>query len=202
MEVRYRLPPLAAVLLLLLAAPFAGAESPLPDPVAPAVIGRPLDQLRPARPLSQRPAAAKPSRRKEVAAASVPARAQRLVAVAPAPAVQEAMAAPRAPQLVPASRIEPRTQVAAANPPNPGAYFTSKDQALVRSYYEAHPASAEAPKWKIGDPIPPRAALTGVPRELRAALSTLPPGHQYVQVDNEVALVAVQSRVVVDAIPR
>ena len=52
----------------------------------------------------------------------------------------------------------------------PGAYFNSKVQALVRQYYEAHPASGGAANWKIGDPVPPRATLTGVPDGLRAAL--------------------------------
>lgn len=49
---------------------------------------------------------------------------------------------------------------------------------------------------------PPRAALTGVPDEVRAALPLLPPGHQYVQLDGDVVLVAVQSRRVVDGISR
>jgi Ni/Co efflux regulator RcnB len=41
-----------------------------------------------------------------------------------------------------------------------------------------------------------------VPDDLRAALSALPAGHQYVEVDGDVVLVAVQSRVVVDGISR
>ena len=41
---------LLSALLLFAGAQFALAESPLPEPVPPAVIGRPLDQLKPARP--------------------------------------------------------------------------------------------------------------------------------------------------------
>mgnify|MGYP003577897376 CR=1 FL=1 len=39
MHVKFRLPPLTGVLLLAAATPFAAAESPMPDPIAPAVIG-------------------------------------------------------------------------------------------------------------------------------------------------------------------
>ena len=93
------------------------------------------------------------------------------------------------------------TQIA-SNAAAPTGRFTGKDLALVRRYYDAHPVSGQPAQWKIGEPIPPRAMLTGVPDDLRAALSGLPAGHQYVQVDGEVVLVAVQSRVVVDGISR
>ena len=44
--------------------------------------------------------------------------------------------------------------------------------------------------------------MTGVPDEVRARLPALPPGHQYVQLDGEVVLVAVASRMVVDGVSR
>ncbi len=69
MRVMLRWPHLMGMMLLA-AAPFAGAESPLPDPIAPAVIGRPLDQIRPARQVHPKPAATKPNPPKEVAAAN------------------------------------------------------------------------------------------------------------------------------------
>jgi hypothetical protein len=53
MHVMFRLPFLSGALLLA-AAPLAMAQSyppPLPDPIPPAVIGKPLDQIRPAKPL-------------------------------------------------------------------------------------------------------------------------------------------------------
>lgn len=288
MHVTFRFPPLTT-LLLLLAPLFAGAESPLPDPVPPAVIGRPLDEIFAARPSHHKSAAARPGQRKQVAAihpaartrtpvrvarapagtrqgtrvarapldlwpapqvtrapvarrprtqvahapavtrpatqvagaaatmrqaaqlARVPAAAQEATRIAGGPAaVQQAPAAQPVPKQATAPRYAPRTQVAslghgtraATRPIGLGRHFNDKDHELVRKYYAAHPASGQAARWKIGEPIPPRAELTGVPDDLRAALSTLPPGHQYVEVDGDVVLVAVQSRVVVDGISR
>jgi hypothetical protein len=196
MDVTFRLPHLAGVLLLL-AAPWAGADSFLPDPVAPAVIGRPLDQIRPVRPVHRKPVAVKPERRPQVASASKAVHTARpaQVAIAPAP-VQRAPAAP------PTAQMGAAPVRVAVRPFGPGNYFSSRDYALVRTYYDAHPVSGETPQWQLGEPIPPRAELTGVPDDLRAALSALPPGHQYVEIDGDVVAVAVQSRVVVDGIRR
>lgn len=199
-------------LLLLAAAPLAGAQDPLPDPIAPAVIGRPLDQIRPARPVRAKPAAVKPKRSAQAvtsktAVASAPPGP---LAVAPAPA-QQGAAPQRAAKHAVDDRVDPRTQVMApvgqgmrlaSKPLGPGAYFGSKAQALVRKYYQANPGPERPANWKIGEPVPPRAALSGVPDELRASLPRLPPGHQYVQLDGEVVLVAMQSRMVVDGISR
>lgn len=204
MHVMFRLPPLAA-LLLLAAAPFAGAESPMPDPIAPAVVGRPLDQIRSGRAQRHKPVAAKPVRRQQLAAA-------RQVVRTRAP-VTAALGAGPAPQAAAAPQVAPPTQVAGVASPGmrlvtrlfgPGNYFSSKDQVLVRMYYDAHPAPSQAPRWKAGEAIPMRAELTGVPDGLRGALSALPRGHQYeyVQLDGEVVLVAVQSRTVLDGISR
>jgi hypothetical protein len=183
MHVTFRFPYLSGVLLLLVP-PFAAAEGPLPlpDPVAPAVIGRPLDRIQPVRPPHPKTAAAKPVRREQLAVTEKVVRTPPPAPVAPVPTAV--------------------LGAAAARPPGPGASFSSKDHTLVRQFYEAHPVSAKAAQWKIGEPIPPRAALTGVPDDLRAALSVLPRGLQYVQVDGEVVLVAMQSRVVVDGISR
>lgn len=211
MHVTFRLPYWTGMLLLA-AAPIAGAESPLPDPIAPAVIGRPLDQIRPARPVRQKPVAAKPTRPKQVATSNKTAPKPRAPTVAIAPAaVQEAPPSRQVAKQVPAYPASPPTNVAgnvgirthlAPRPFGPGAYFSSSDQALVRKYYAMQPAPATGAKWKIGDPVPASAALTGVPDDLRAALPALPPGHQYVQLDGEVVLVAVQSRRVVDGVSR
>jgi hypothetical protein len=211
MHVTFRLPYWTGMLLLA-ATPIAGAESPLPDPVAPAVIGRPLDQIRPARPVRQKPVAAKPARPKQVAASDKAAPKPRVPTVATAPAgVQEAPAArqmakqardyPAAPPTHVAGNVGSRTQLV-PRAFGPGAYFSSSDQALVRKYYAMHPVPASEVKWKVGDPVPARAALTGVPDDLRAALPALPPGHQYVQLDGEVVLVAVHTRRVVDGVSR
>lgn len=213
MHVKFRLPYLTG-LLLLGATPLAGAQAPLPDPIAPAVIGRPLDQIRPERPVRQKPAAAKPNRPRQVAASSNKAVAPRPSAPAAAPpaAVQRVPIPQQVTQPARDRRADPRTQMGAgadqgmrvaSRPPGPGAYFSSEDQALVRRYYAAHPLSAQvARKWRVGEPVPPGAALTGVPDDVRAALPVLPPGHQYVQLDGEVVLVAVHSRTVIDVVSR
>jgi Ni/Co efflux regulator RcnB len=265
MPVMYRLPQLAAGVLLCAAAPFAAAESPTPEPLAPAVIGRPLDQIRPqpmqmrpiparvatAKPAAEKPAAAKPNRPKQevaarkptagkavaVAAAPATAPAARTAAAAPATTAAATAAAPTAapaaaPAAAPVAVAAAVPQVPAAAPaakqavddrPDasvpvednvgqgshlarkrlaPGAYIGSRHQAVVRMYYETHPVKATGGKWQIGEPVPPKASLTGVPDDLRAALPVVPPGHQYVQVDGEVVLLAVQSRMVVDGVSR
>jgi hypothetical protein len=207
MHVTLPLPYLTGMLLLA-ATSVVRAESPLPDPIAPAVIGRPIDQIRPARPVPHKPAAAKPSRPKEIAASNKPVAPRRSATVVAAPAaVQDAPAARQVAKQAPDHRAGPPPWVAegtrfASKPFGPGAYFSSRDQALVRGYYERHPVPGAGAKWKVGDPLPARAALTGVPDDLRAALPVLPPGHQYVQLDGEVVLVAVQSRRVVDGVSR
>jgi Ni/Co efflux regulator RcnB len=230
MPAKYRIPLLTSILLLAAAPPFAAAETPLPDPVPPAVIGRPLDQIRPARPARQKPAtAAKANRPKPLATArsAAPKLSDETVVVAPqqaapaAPPAQAAVAQPavataaapgaaRAPKQE-ADRTDPQAKVAdnvgqgsevGIKPTAPGVYFGIRDQALIRKFYEAQPASGKGGRWKIGEPVPPRVTMRGVPDEVRAALSPVPPGHQYVQVDDEVVLVAVESRMVVDGVSR
>jgi Ni/Co efflux regulator RcnB len=257
MHVMLRAPRLAGWLLLA-AAPLAGAESPMPEPIAPAVIGRPLDQIRP-RPMrvesatvkprqvavaskaastgkptpaskvapakkvfaAAKPVAAKPAT--PVAAAAKPAApvavaaAQAAAPVAVAAAAPTAPTAPAAPASPPAAkqavddRADPSVQVAdnvgqgshlARKRLAPGAYIGSRHQALVRKYYASNPVKGKSGNWQIGEPVPSKAALSGVPDDLRATLPTVPPGHQYVQVDGEVVLLAVQSRMVVDGVSR
>lgn len=204
MHVTLRLPSLLG-LSLLAAAAGATAESPMPEPIAPAVIGRPLDQIAPARPARQKPVATKPKRTKPVAIASkavaAPVAVTAAQAAAPAQHVAKQAVDDRADLSTPVANDVGKGAHFARKPLGPGAYFGSKYQAMVRKYYESHPASGRA-KWSIGEPVPAGAAVTGVPDNLRAALPRLPPGHQYVQVDGEVVLVAVQSRMVVDGISR
>lgn len=210
MHVMFRLPYWTG-LLLLAATPIAGAESPLPDPIAPAVIGRPLDQIRPA-PARQKRAAAKPKRTQQVAGSSRPVPKPRSAPVAAAPdARQQTPASPQVAKQAPDARAGTRAPVTASmgnRAPvtrvafGPGAYFGSQGQALVRNYYASHPAPAAPAKWRIGERVPVDAALTGVPDDLRAALPALRRGYEYVQVDGEVVLVAVQSRTVLDGISR
>jgi Ni/Co efflux regulator RcnB len=201
-----------AGLLLLVATPFSGAETPLPDPVAPAVIGRPIDQIRPARVVRHKTAAAKPSRPKQVVAArKVAPKPTQVASVMPLPAVTQA--APAAPSGAKQERdlADPRAKVVdnvgqpgavGIKPTDPGIFFGIKEESVVRRFYATHPSAGRTPKWKIGEPVPARTAMMGVPDEVRAALPAVPPGHQYVQLDEEVVLVAVPSRMVVDGISR
>lgn len=183
MPLKFVLPQLAGVLLLASAA-LAAAESPLPDPIAPAVLGRPVDQIRPARPARPAPAA-KTTRPRPVAAApkAAPARPAAVAAVPQRAAVRQVVQQPRVQRAI-------------------GAYFTDSEQALVRRYYEANPVPVRAPTWKAGETVPEKARMTGVPDDVRAGLPVLPRGLQYVQLDGDVVLVAVESRLVVDGVSR
>ena len=214
MHLMLRLPFLPG-LLLLAGAQLALAESPLPDPVAPAVIGRPLEQVRPARPVTERRAAAKPARSKQ--AAANPAAASKVVRQ-PASAPQ-AMANGLAPEALatrhPAKqavddRADPRMRVddvgkgthLARKPLGPGAYFGDKHRTAVRKYYADHPVSGAATKWRVGEPVPRGAQLAAVPTVLLSSLPEQPPGYRYIQLGGEVVLMAAESRMVVDGISR
>jgi hypothetical protein len=49
-------------------------------------------------------------------------------------------------------------------------------------------------QWMVGEPLPPKAALTAVPGELCAELPARAAGHEYVEIDGDVMLVLVQPR--------
>jgi len=185
-------------LLLLVATPFALAESPMPDPIAPAVIGRPLDQIRPSRPV----------REKRVVK---PARTARAAQPAPTPAVARSTSATAhgAKQALD-DRADPSVRIDdvgkgthfARKRLGPGAYFADRHRVAVRKYYEQHPLSVAAVPWQIGETVPRGAALAAVPQGLLASLPKLPPGHRYVQLGGEVVLIAAGSKMVVDGISR
>lgn len=207
--------PLLSGLLLSAGTPFAMAETPLVDPVPPAVIGRPLEQLRPARPVRPKPAAAKPARPRPAAA-----RPAAPTKVARQPAAPPQALAPSAAQNGPATnrpakqavddRADPRMQAVevgkgthfARKPLGPGAFFGDKHRTAVRKYYEAHPAPAAAANWRIGEPVPRGVTPAAVPKGLLASLPTVPPGHRYIQLGGEVVLIAAGSKMVVDGISR
>lgn len=213
MHVMLRLPQFAAVLLL--AAPSVGAETPFTDPIPPAVVGRPLHQIKPkpaAPPARPKPLATRPDRPRQATAAGKAATVPPSPRAAARPAAVVGNAASvRAAKPAVDDRADPRARAAsevgkgtrfARKPLDPGAYISSKYQALVRQYYDAHPAATKGANWKIGEPVPRKASLSGVPDALRARLPVVPPGHRYVQVDGEVVLLAVQSRMVVDGVAR
>ena len=146
MPVSSSLPQLAGFVLIAAAPLLVGAEAPLPDPIAPAVIGRPLDQLRPARPARQESAAAKPIRRKQVSAAKGPPAGRRsatpVAAAAPAARAVTAAQHVQVPSVAPS--VAAQTQVmgarsAPARAAKLAAYFTLDDEALIRRSTKAIP---------------------------------------------------------------
>lgn len=197
-------------LLLLAASPLALAESPMPDPIPPAVVGRPLEhrwtyRVAPARPAAAKKPAAKASRPAH-AARKPAASTQVLGAAASSPA---SAGAHRAKQALD-DRADPNTILVnvgegthyARKPLGPGVYFGDRHRAAVRKYYQEHPQPGSPVRWQIGEPVPSGAALAPVPRALLASLPKLPPGHRYAELGGEVVLIASGSRMVVDGISR
>jgi hypothetical protein len=203
--------------LLLAGASFALAESPLglPDPVPPAVIGRPLDQLKPARPAQQAPAAAKPAPARPVAARPAAA-----APVARPPAVSPKVPAHGVAQNAPATahpakkalddRADPHMRLddvgigshLARKPLAPGVFFGDRHRTAARRYYAEHPDTSAAAHWQIGESLPRGVSPAAVPKGLLAALPPLPPGYRYVELGGEVVMVASASKMVVDGISR
>jgi hypothetical protein len=204
-------------LLILAGAPFAQAESPmpLPEPVPPAVIGRPLDQLKPARPVQQKPAAAKPAPSSPVAArpaaAGPVARSPAVAPKAPAHGVaQNAPATAHPAKKALDDRADPHMRLddvgiglhLARKPLGPGVFFGERHRTAARRYYAEHPVPGAAAHWQIGESLPRGVSPSAVPKSLLAALPPLPPGYRYVELGGEVVMVASASNMVVDGISR
>ena len=213
MPALFRLPLLIGVLLL--GAQFAlaaQAETPFTDPIPPAVLGRPLDQIKPSRPA--RAQVAKPERAKEgTARRPEPTQATRKPSSASRP--QAASLAQRAPAAQrPARPAEARAAARARGdnvgqgthfarkPLGPGAYFGERHRTAVRKYYQQHPVAGAGAHWRIGEPVPRGVPLAAVPPGVLASLPELPEGHRYVQLGGEVVLIAAQSKLVIDGISR
>lgn len=95
--------------------------------------------------------------------------------------------------------------------------FTSDDRRIVLDYYGAQvrrgacpPGLAkknngcqppgQAKKWQRGQPLPRNVAYYDLPRELSVRLSVPPPNHRYVQIAGDILMIAIGTRMVVDAI--
>jgi hypothetical protein len=203
--------------LLLAGSPFVLAESPMPDPIPPAVMGRPFEPMQPTRPVREKPAAAKPATPNHTttrpAAHAVPATPKHTTTRPAAHAVPAAPAAPtgqRAAKKAVDDRADPRMRVddvgkgthVARKPLGPGAYIGDRHRTAVRKYYATHPVSGAGANWKIGEPLPNGAPLAAVPKGLLASLPEVPPGHRYIQLGGEVVLIATGSNMVVDGVSR
>lgn len=208
-NIRLRLLP---ALLLLAGAPLVvAAESPMPDPIAPAVLGRPLDQIKPVRP--KRTAESKPVVKPRQATAPVTASrvaAPATAATATGVLAQDPSTTKRPVKQAVDDRIDPRMRLDdvgkgthfARKALGTGAYIGEKHRTAVRQYYASQPASAKPANWQVGEPVPSGVRAAPLPQGLLAKLPPLPPGHDYVQLGGEVVLIASGSKMVVDGISR
>lgn len=58
----------------------------------------------------------------------------------------------------------------------------------------------QAKKWAMGQPMPKDLRFYDLPKDLRAHLPPPPPEHRYVRVASDILLIAVGTRMVIDAI--
>jgi hypothetical protein len=98
-----------------------------------------------------------------------------------------------------------------------GAYFGDRQRSAVSDYYGQQRAAGRCPpglakknngcmppgqakKWQKGRPLASSTVWYPVPRELVAVMGVPPPGYRYVRVVNDILLIAIGTRMVVDAI--
>jgi len=92
------------------------------------------------------------------------------------------------------------------------------DRTVVYTYYRTEFAAGRCPPglarkgngclppgqarklWAVGQPLPPTVVYYPVPPVLVQQLAPVPPGYEYVQVDNDVLLMDMVNRMVADAI--
>ena len=95
--------------------------------------------------------------------------------------------------------------------------FGNNDRRLVSDYYGNEARSGKCPpglakknngclppgqakKWQRGKPLPSDLKYYELPNELRIRLPAPPPNHQYVRVAGDILMIAIGSRMVIDAI--
>ena len=81
------------------------------------------------------------------------------------------------------------------------------DRAIVYQYYRSEfsagrcpPGLAKKPLWVIGQPLPPAIVYERVPPTVVQQLAPVPPGYEYVRVDNDVLLMDMTNRMVADVV--
>ena len=96
-------------------------------------------------------------------------------------------------------------------------HFDSDKRAHVRAHYEEEfrgghcpPGLAkkhngcmppgQAKKWRVGRPLPNDVVVYDVPPALVIKIGVPPPGHQYVRVASDILLIAIGTKIVVDAV--
>lgn len=98
------------------------------------------------------------------------------------------------------------------------AYFTDAQQRSVSGYYQRQfhrghcppglakknngclPPGQAKKQWRVGQPLPAGVVIYDVPRSLVIKLGTPPAGQKYVRVAADILLIAVGTKMVVDAI--
>jgi hypothetical protein len=94
-----------------------------------------------------------------------------------------------------------------------------RDRAVVYQYYRTEysagrcppglakkgngclpPGQANKQLWVIGQPLPPAVVYEPVPRAVVQQLAPVPPGYDYVRVDNDVLLMDMTNRMVADVV--
>ena len=104
------------------------------------------------------------------------------------------------------------------NEANRKQYFKDEQREHVRAYYDDEYRGGkkcppglrkkqngcmppgQAKKWRYGQPIPAGVAVYEVPPPLVVKIGLPPPGHEYVRVASDILLIAIGSKMVVDAI--
>ena len=93
-----------------------------------------------------------------------------------------------------------------------------RDRAIVYQYYRTEFSAGRCPPglakkgngclppgqakklWVIGQPLPPAVIYEPVPRAVVQQLAPVPPGYDYVRVDNDVLLMDMTNRMVADVV--
>ena len=93
-----------------------------------------------------------------------------------------------------------------------------RDRAVVYQYYRTEYSAGRCPPglakkgngclppgqakklWVVGQPLPPAVIYEPVPRAVVQQLAPIPPGYDYVRVDNDVLLMDMTNRMVADVV--
>lgn len=96
-------------------------------------------------------------------------------------------------------------------------HFEGRHNVLVRDYYDSHYRDGRCPpglakkqngclppgqakKWQMGYQVPSNVIFYSVPQQLVLQIGAPPSGYRYVRVDSDILMIAIGTRMVVDAI--
>ena len=121
------------------------------------------------------------------------------------------------PDTPPGQAKRPVPPAAESAAPAAGAFFSEAKQQAYRDYLRQSAQSGRCPpglakkhngclppglakRWSPGQPLPPGVELARLPEELRRRLGLPPPGYEYGRVDDDVVLIDIATRKVIEAI--